>query len=41
MFRNLWENIRKAMPKKERGKSDALDPLALPTRDVRLSKYYK
>jgi type III restriction enzyme len=32
MFRNLWENIRKDMPKKGRGKSDALDPLALPTR---------
>ena len=32
MFRNLWENIRKDMPKKGRGKADALDPLALPTR---------
>ncbi len=32
MFRNLWENIRKDMPKKGRGKSGALDPLALPTR---------
>ncbi|MGH8468920.1 MAG: BPTD_3080 family restriction endonuclease [Gammaproteobacteria bacterium] len=32
MFRNLWENIRKDMPKKGRGKADLLDPLALPTR---------
>jgi type III restriction enzyme len=32
MFRNLWENIRKDMPKKGRGKSGDLDPLALPTR---------
>ena len=32
MFRNLWENIRKDMPKKGRGKADVLDPLALPTR---------
>ncbi len=32
MFRNLWENIRKDMPKKGRGKSEGLDPLALPTR---------
>ncbi len=32
MFRNLWENIRKDMPRKGRGKSGALDPLALPTR---------
>lgn len=32
MFRNLWENIRKDMPKKGRGKSAALDPLALPVR---------
>jgi type III restriction enzyme len=32
MFRNLWENIRKDMPKKGRGKSVALDPLSLPTR---------
>lgn len=32
MFRNLWENIRKDMPKKGRGKGKALDPLALPTR---------
>ncbi len=32
MFRNLWENIRKDMPKKGRGKAELLDPLALPTR---------
>jgi type III restriction enzyme len=32
MFRNLWENIRKDMPKKGRGKSESLDPLALPAR---------
>jgi type III restriction enzyme len=32
MFRNLWENIRKEMPKKGRGKAAVLDPLALPTR---------
>jgi len=32
MFRNLWENIRRDMPKKGRGKAGALDPLALPTR---------
>ncbi len=32
MFRNLWENIRKDMPKKGRGKADVLDPLALPAR---------
>lgn len=32
MFRNLWENIRKDMPKKGRGSSDDLDPLKLPTR---------
>jgi type III restriction enzyme len=32
MFRNLWENIRKDMPKKGRGKNDELDPLKLPTR---------
>ena len=32
MFRNLWENIRKDMPKKGRGKAGGLDPLALPTR---------
>jgi type III restriction enzyme len=32
MFRNLWENIRKDMPKKGRGKAKELDPLALPVR---------
>lgn len=30
MFRNLWEHIRKKMPKKGRGKSSELDPLSLP-----------
>ncbi len=32
MFRNLWEHIRKDMPKKGRGKSTVLDPRKLPTR---------
>ncbi|MDZ4804957.1 MAG: DEAD/DEAH box helicase family protein [Candidatus Eisenbacteria bacterium] len=32
MFRNLWENIRKDMPKKGRGQGVELDPLKLPTR---------
>ena len=32
MFRDLWENIRKDMPKKGRGKGGELDPLKLPTR---------
>ncbi|MBC3413619.1 DEAD/DEAH box helicase family protein [Pseudomonas sp. SWRI51] len=32
MFRNLWENIRKDMPKKGRGSKQDLDPLKLPTR---------
>ncbi|MCL4205014.1 MAG: DEAD/DEAH box helicase family protein [Pirellulaceae bacterium] len=32
MFRNLWENIGKDMPKKGRGKGGELDPLKLPTR---------
>src|SRR3981081_4654570 len=32
MFRNLWENIRNEMPKKDRGKGEELDPLKLPTR---------
>jgi len=32
MFRNLWENIRKDMPKKGRGHGEELDPLKLPTR---------
>ena len=31
VFRNLWEHIRKNMPKKGRGKTDNLDPLNLPT----------
>ncbi len=30
-FRNLWENIRAAMPKKGRGKAASLDPRSLPT----------
>ncbi|OUC14079.1 MAG: restriction endonuclease [Alkalinema sp. CACIAM 70d] len=29
-LRNLWENIRKKMPKKGRGKAATLDPLSLP-----------
>ena len=29
-FRNLWEHIRKKMPKKGRGKAAELDPLSLP-----------
>src|SRR6202161_959663 len=32
MFRNLWENIRKDMPKKGRGQGGELDPLELPVR---------
>lgn len=32
MFRNLWENIRKDMPKKGRSTGGELDPLKLPTR---------
>lgn len=32
MYRNLWENIRKDMPKKGRGGGEQLDPLKLPTR---------
>ncbi len=32
MFRNLWENIRKDMPRKGRGSGGVLDPLKLPTR---------
>ncbi len=32
MFRNLWEHIRKDMPKKGRGKATELDPLKLPVR---------
>jgi type III restriction enzyme len=31
IFRNLWEHIRKDMPKKGRGKAETLDPLSLPT----------
>jgi type III restriction enzyme len=31
VFRNLWEHIRKKMPKKGRGKGADLDPLNLPT----------
>ncbi len=30
-FRNLWEHIKKKMPKKGRGKAAGLDPLSLPT----------
>jgi type III restriction enzyme len=30
MFRDLWEHIRKVMPKKGRGKAGNLDPLDLP-----------
>ena len=29
-FRNLWEHIRRKMPKKGRGKAAALDPLSIP-----------
>ncbi len=29
-FRNLWEHIKKKMPKKGRGKAQALDPLSIP-----------
>jgi type III restriction enzyme len=32
IFRDLWKNISKDMPKKGRGKADKLDPLSLPTR---------
>ena len=32
MYRNLWENIRKDMPKKGRNQGGELDPLKLPTR---------
>ena len=32
VYRNLWENIRKNMPKKGRGQGEELDPLKLPTR---------
>lgn len=30
-YRDLWENIRKHMPKKGRGKAKVLDPLSIPT----------
>ncbi len=32
IYRNLWEHIRKDMPKKGRGSGATLDPLKLPTR---------
>jgi type III restriction enzyme len=32
VYRNLWENIRKDMPKKGRSQGEELDPLKLPTR---------
>lgn len=32
IFRNLWENISKDMPKKGRGKAEGLDPLELPAK---------
>jgi len=32
MFRNLWEHIRKDMPKKGKSEAGGLDPLALPVR---------
>jgi type III restriction enzyme len=32
MFRDLWENIRRDMPKKGRGQGEELDPLKLPIR---------
>ena len=35
MFRNLWEHIRKKMPKKGRGKAKTLDPLEPARRDCR------
>ena len=31
IYRDLWENIKKKMPKKGRGKGEVHDPLALPT----------
>src|SRR5258706_513822 len=30
VFRNLWEHIRDKMPRKRRGKAEALDPLSIP-----------
>ena len=46
MYRNLWEHIRKKMPKKGRGKSSNVDPLAIPTQlqtalDVLYGHYVK
>jgi type III restriction enzyme len=32
IYRDLWENIRKDMPKAGRGKSEKLDPLSIPTK---------
>jgi len=32
MYRNLWEHIRKGMPKKGRGKAKTLDPQSLPAK---------
>jgi type III restriction enzyme len=32
MYRDLWENIRKDMPRKGRGQGEELDPLKLPAR---------
>ena len=40
VFRNLWENIRKDMPKKGRGSNQDLDPLKLPTRLQTASRRY-
>ncbi|MCU0864335.1 MAG: DEAD/DEAH box helicase family protein [Planctomycetes bacterium] len=34
MYRNLWEHVRKGMPKKGRGQGEALDPLSLPLKLV-------
>lgn len=31
MYRNLWEHVRKGMPKKGRGKASTLDPHSVPT----------
>jgi len=32
MFRNIWEHVRKDMPKKGRGKGGTLDPLKIPSK---------
>ncbi len=32
MFRNIWEHVRKDMPKKGRSKGGALDPLKIPSK---------